>query len=122
MTRPLWMCQHARPDHWFRLAPLTPPAGPSMISPTKPDGPCARRRGRAWSDRDRSDQPRARERSMIKRFGSLYAGAVDLDDYGYEATPVNDRWLSDEHLATVFEKSEAIAKLMDRTGYSTLWF
>ena len=59
---------------------------------------------------------------MIKRFGSLYAGAVDLEDYGYEATPVNDRWLSDEHLATVFEKSEAIATLMDRTGYSTLWF
>ena len=47
---------------------------------------------------------------MITRFGSLYAGAVDLEDYGYEATPVNDRWLSDEHLATVFEKSEAIAE------------
>lgn len=59
---------------------------------------------------------------MITRFGSLYAGAVDLEDYGYEATPVNDRWLSDEHLATVFEKSEAIAKLMDERGYSTLWF
>jgi len=58
---------------------------------------------------------------MITRFGSLYAGAVDLDDYGYEATPVNDRWLSDEHLATVFEKTEAIAQLMDRCGYSTLW-
>ena len=57
---------------------------------------------------------------MITRFGSLYAGAVDLEDYGYDATPVNDRWLSDEHLATVFEKSEAIAKLMDDRGYSTL--
>jgi alkanesulfonate monooxygenase SsuD/methylene tetrahydromethanopterin reductase-like flavin-dependent oxidoreductase (luciferase family) len=59
---------------------------------------------------------------MIQRIGSLYAGAVDLEDYGYEATPVNDRWLSDEHLATVFEKAEAIARLMDRSGYSTLWF
>jgi alkanesulfonate monooxygenase SsuD/methylene tetrahydromethanopterin reductase-like flavin-dependent oxidoreductase (luciferase family) len=58
---------------------------------------------------------------MIKRFGSLYAGAVDLEDYGYEATPVNDRWLSDEHLATVFEKTDVIATLMDRSGYSTLW-
>jgi alkanesulfonate monooxygenase SsuD/methylene tetrahydromethanopterin reductase-like flavin-dependent oxidoreductase (luciferase family) len=58
---------------------------------------------------------------MITRFGSLYAGAVDLEDYGYEATPVNERWLSDEHLATVFEKTEAIAQLMDRSGYSTLW-
>ncbi|MCC7369155.1 MAG: LLM class flavin-dependent oxidoreductase [Chloroflexi bacterium] len=58
---------------------------------------------------------------MITRFGSLYAGAVDLDDYGYEATPVNDRWLSDERLNTVYEKAEAIAKLMDRSGYSTFW-
>ena len=36
-------------------------------------------------------------------------------------TPVNDRWLSDEHLATVFDKSEAIATTMDRLGYSTFW-
>lgn len=58
---------------------------------------------------------------MITQFGTLYAGAVDLEDYGYEATPVNDRWLSDEHLATVFEKTEAIARAADRGGYSTLW-
>ena len=43
--------------------------------------------------------------AMITTFGSLYAGHVDLDDLGYEATPVNDRWLSDEQLATVFEKA-----------------
>jgi alkanesulfonate monooxygenase SsuD/methylene tetrahydromethanopterin reductase-like flavin-dependent oxidoreductase (luciferase family) len=58
---------------------------------------------------------------MITRFGSLYAGHVDLDNEGMDGTPVNDRWLSDEHLATVFPKSEAIAKLMDRTGYDTFW-
>jgi len=58
---------------------------------------------------------------MITRFGTLYAGAVDLEDYGYEATPVNDRWLSDAHLATVFEKTEAIARTADRAGYSTFW-
>ena len=58
---------------------------------------------------------------MITRFGSLYAGHVDLDDIGFEGTPVNDRWLSDEHLATVFDKSEAIATTMDRLGYSTFW-
>ena len=34
---------------------------------------------------------------------------------------MNDRWLSDDYLATVFPKSEAIAKLMDRTGYDTFW-
>ena len=58
---------------------------------------------------------------MITRFGSLFAGHVDLDDEGLDGTPVNDRWLSDDYLATVFPKSEAIARLMDRTGYDTFW-
>ena len=58
---------------------------------------------------------------MITKFGSLFAGHVDLDDIGFDATPVNDRWLSDEHLATVFDKTIAIAQLMDRCGYDTFW-
>ena len=58
---------------------------------------------------------------MITSFGSLFAGHVDLDNIGLEGTPVNDRFLSDEHLATVFDKAEAIATLMDRTGYDTFW-
>ena len=58
---------------------------------------------------------------MITRFGSLFAGHVDLDNEGLEGTPVNDRWLPDEYLATVFPKAEAIARLMDRTGYDTYW-
>lgn len=58
---------------------------------------------------------------MITTFGSLYAGHVDLEDIGFDGTPVNDRWLTDEHLATVFEKSAAIATLMDRLGYDVLW-
>lgn len=58
---------------------------------------------------------------MITRFGSLYAGHVDLDNIGFEGTPVNERWLSDEHLATVFDKAEAIVTTMDRLGYSTFW-
>jgi alkanesulfonate monooxygenase SsuD/methylene tetrahydromethanopterin reductase-like flavin-dependent oxidoreductase (luciferase family) len=58
---------------------------------------------------------------MITSFGSLFAGHVDLDHEGLDGTPANDRWLSDEHLATVFPKSEAIAKLMDRTGYDIFW-
>ena len=58
---------------------------------------------------------------MITTFGSLFAGHVDLDDEGLEGTAANDRWLSDERLATVFPKSEAIARLMDRTGYDIFW-
>ena len=58
---------------------------------------------------------------MITQFGSLFAGHVDLDNMGWDGTPVNDRWLSDEHLATVFDKSEAIALTMDRLGYDVFW-
>ena len=58
---------------------------------------------------------------MITKFGSLYAGHVDMDNIGLEGTPLNDRWLSDEHLATVFDKCEAMATLMDRLGYETFW-
>ena len=58
---------------------------------------------------------------MITKFGSLFAGHVDLENIGLEGTPVNDRFLSDEHLNTVYDKTEAIAKLMDRSGYDTFW-
>lgn len=58
---------------------------------------------------------------MITKFGSLFAGHVDFDDIGLEATALNDRWLSDEHLATVFDKAEAIAGVMDRLDYETFW-
>jgi alkanesulfonate monooxygenase SsuD/methylene tetrahydromethanopterin reductase-like flavin-dependent oxidoreductase (luciferase family) len=58
---------------------------------------------------------------MISRFGSLFAGHVDLDDHGLDATPVNDRWLSNERLLTVFDKATRIAQLMDRRGYDVFW-
>jgi alkanesulfonate monooxygenase SsuD/methylene tetrahydromethanopterin reductase-like flavin-dependent oxidoreductase (luciferase family) len=58
---------------------------------------------------------------MISKFGSLFAGHVDLDNLGLDGTPANDRWLSDEHLATVFDKTLAIAQVMDRSGYDTFW-
>ncbi len=59
---------------------------------------------------------------MITSFGSLFAGHVDLgDDIGLDATPVNGRWLSDERLAGVFDKGQAIAQTMDRLGYDVFW-
>ena len=58
---------------------------------------------------------------MITKFGSLYAGHVDLGDLGLEATPVNDRWFSDERLATIFGRTQALAQLMDRAGYDSFW-
>ncbi|MFN8556875.1 MAG: LLM class flavin-dependent oxidoreductase [Dehalococcoidia bacterium] len=59
--------------------------------------------------------------TMITRFGSLFAGHVDFDDLGFDATPVNDRRLANERLAGVFDKTAAIASVMDECGYETLW-
>ena len=47
---------------------------------------------------------------MITSFGSLYAGHVDLDNIGLDGTPVNDRFLTDEHLATVHLASNAATR------------
>ena len=58
---------------------------------------------------------------MITKFDSLFAGHVDMENVGYGGVPVNDRSYSDEHLASAFDKSLAIAQLMDRTGYDTFW-
>ena len=58
---------------------------------------------------------------MITKFSSLFAGNVDFGDSGLDGVPVNDRWLSDEHLATVFDKSRALAETMDRLGYHSFW-
>ena len=58
---------------------------------------------------------------MITKFSSLYAGHVDLGDMGQDATPANDRRYPNEHLMTVFPKTESLAKAMDRLGFDTLW-
>jgi len=58
---------------------------------------------------------------MISKFDSLFAGHVDIEDVGYGGIPVNDRRYSNEYLASVFDKTEAMAKLLDRFGYDTFW-
>ena len=58
---------------------------------------------------------------MITNFDSLFAGHVDMDDVGYGGLPVNDRRFPNEHLATVFDKTQAMAQLMDRLGYHAFW-
>ena len=58
---------------------------------------------------------------MIKRFHVLYVGQIALDNVGAAGTPANERRYSNQHLASVFEKTEAIAKKMDALGYETLW-
>ena len=58
---------------------------------------------------------------MITKFDSLFAGHVDMTNVGYGGTSVNDRIFDNDHLSTVFPKSEAIAKTMDENGYDTMW-
>ena len=58
---------------------------------------------------------------MITKFDSLFAGHVDLENVGYGGIPVNERRQTDEHLASVFDKAESMARLMDRLGYNTFW-
>ena len=57
----------------------------------------------------------------ISKFTTVYAGHIDFPDHGQDATPANERRFTNDQLAGVFEKSEAIAKTMDRLGYETLW-
>ena len=50
---------------------------------------------------------------MITKFVTVYPGHIDLPDMGQDATPANERRYSNEQLASVFEKTEAVAKKMD---------
>ncbi|MGH7095518.1 MAG: LLM class flavin-dependent oxidoreductase [Stellaceae bacterium] len=58
---------------------------------------------------------------MINKFTTVYAGHVDFPDHGQDATPANERRFTNDQLAGVFEKTEAIAKTMDQLGYDMLW-
>jgi alkanesulfonate monooxygenase SsuD/methylene tetrahydromethanopterin reductase-like flavin-dependent oxidoreductase (luciferase family) len=58
---------------------------------------------------------------MITKFSTVYAGHVDLGDMGQQATPANERRYPNEHLASVFDKTDAIARCMDEHGYHILW-
>src|SRR5881396_2259126 len=58
---------------------------------------------------------------MITKFATVYAGHVDLPDMGQDATPANERRFSNEHLVSVFDKTDAVAKCMDDAGYYAIW-
>ena len=58
---------------------------------------------------------------MIRRFGTLYAGNVDFRDFGFEATPVNERSMSDDELAVPLFDTIELAQKLEGFGYDTLW-
>ena len=58
---------------------------------------------------------------MIEGFGSLYAGHVDFAKVGFESPSLNERWLPEEQLNSVYKKAENIAKIMDENGFDVFW-
>ena len=58
---------------------------------------------------------------MISRFDYFYGGHVEMDDLGFQGTPVDERSPTEEHLASVFEEARAIARVMETSGFDTLW-
>ena len=58
---------------------------------------------------------------MISKFVTVYPGHIDLPDMGQDATPANERRYSNAELASVFDKTEKIARSLDDCGFDTLW-
>jgi alkanesulfonate monooxygenase SsuD/methylene tetrahydromethanopterin reductase-like flavin-dependent oxidoreductase (luciferase family) len=58
---------------------------------------------------------------MIKRFGCLYSGHAEMQEFGFDTTPVNDRFLTDEELAAPLHTATELAELLERLGFETLW-
>ena len=48
---------------------------------------------------------------MISKFATVYAGHVDLPDMGQRPPPPTSAGTANEHLASVFAKTEAIAQV-----------
>ena len=58
---------------------------------------------------------------MIRKFTTVYPGHIDLPDRGQAATPADERRYSNEELASVFAKTDAVAQKLDEIGFDTLW-
>ena len=58
---------------------------------------------------------------MIRNFSWNFVGWVDLEDVGFDGTPIDARHHTKEYLATAFHSFEQLAKLMDPLGYDALY-
>ena len=59
---------------------------------------------------------------MISSFSVLYVGNVlEGDGVGFEGTPANDRWYSNDRLAQAFEVSKQEAQFAEELGYDVFW-
>ena len=58
---------------------------------------------------------------MIESFDYFFGGHLEMTDMGFAGKRVDDRVESNQRLATVFDESLSLARLMDPLGYDTLW-
>jgi alkanesulfonate monooxygenase SsuD/methylene tetrahydromethanopterin reductase-like flavin-dependent oxidoreductase (luciferase family) len=58
---------------------------------------------------------------MLTSFGALYAGYIDMENVGYDGTPVNDRWYGNDRLREVFDNAKDMAQLLEELGYDVFW-
>jgi alkanesulfonate monooxygenase SsuD/methylene tetrahydromethanopterin reductase-like flavin-dependent oxidoreductase (luciferase family) len=58
---------------------------------------------------------------MFTNFSASYAGHVVTNDIGFDGTPANDRWYSNDELASTFNWALEIAKHLEHHGYNEFW-
>ena len=58
---------------------------------------------------------------MIESYGTLYAGHVDFEEVGFDAPALNDRWMTEDKLNSVYDKAESIAKVLDDNRFDIFW-
>ena len=58
---------------------------------------------------------------MLVKFDYFYGGHIGFSDIGFDATPVDDRVVTNQKLASVFEETKSMALVMDKLGFDTLW-
>jgi alkanesulfonate monooxygenase SsuD/methylene tetrahydromethanopterin reductase-like flavin-dependent oxidoreductase (luciferase family) len=58
---------------------------------------------------------------MITKFDSSYYGTADLENLGYQGTPINERRYSREQLGGALHKVVRYAQCMDERGFDTFW-
>ena len=59
---------------------------------------------------------------MIKDFSVLYVGQIELENVGSDGTPADERIYENDRLVETFDSATQLAKLMDESGFHTLWF
>ena len=57
----------------------------------------------------------------MTKFDYFYGGHAEMGDLGFAGIPVDDRKVSNEILASVFDETKSIAQIMDSRGFDTLW-